>query len=780
MTPFRQQLWEAVEQVTITSATDFEWFGEPVPGLPASVRRRLDPVSARESLVNRLTAYLYTHFYCPGRARPDRFTGRLPQGQDWLALETLSAANSGRGGAEPGWRVIEESGTCLRVQKNGLTVDVDLSDLAAPRTGGTAVNVSLAMPSELTKASPGFYVALSDAPWTPVGGIVRLYWNIGPDQATLLLKLVTLALNRARVGFRLKVLLRSARADRADVAVLYIDAADVERVWDVAADILAQLRVRDAAVPAMTKPLAPGLSVAEDPGNGQSFGTHRSGIVAEGIVQAREARARGVSRRLATVLDCFAEHGIDPEAPYLGRGGTDRYPRIRERPARQPSRERIAGPELHPEEALSVATLVGRRLLESAIWHDGRCAWMGFEAVAGPNSAGEMTAYRATGPDVYSGTAGIARVLADLSATTEVPEFRMHALGAIRHALAALDAAPPSARLGLYTGWTGVACAAAVVGLRLGDEECLEQALAVTGKLNTIDGSGHEFDLLGGLAGGVVGLLALATGLGQEMPAELAVELGDAILRGADRGQGGWSWPSRALPRQRGLTGLSHGASGIGFALLELFAATGLHRFKEAAEQAFRFEQAVFDEKRANWPDFRRIPGVRTRGPSFAVTWCHGAPGIALARLRAFQLLGDTSYLEQARIAAATTRNALDATLSAPAPDWAACHGLMGNAEILSLVASALDEPAYSHLARSVGLFGITHHIRHPAPWPTGPGEAEDPSVMLGLAGIAHFYLRLARSETASMLFPTPAALMGRLADPPEPRNRASHKGDNR
>jgi hypothetical protein len=54
---------------------------------------------------------------------------------------------------------------------------------------------------------------------------------------------------------------------------------------------------------------------------------------------------------------------------------------------------------------------------------------------------------------------------------------------------------------------------------------------------------------------------------------------------------------------------------------------------------ALAYERACYDRKRQNWPDYRAAAGAENPGrPTFAVHWCNGAPGIALARLAALQL----------------------------------------------------------------------------------------------------------------------------------------------
>src|SRR5262249_7884271 len=78
-------------------------------------------------------------------------------------------------------------------------------------------------------------------------------------------------------------------------------------------------------------------------------------------------------------------------------------------------------------------------------------------------------------------------------------------------------------------------------------------------------------------------------------------------------------------------SGFSHGAAGLALALLELHSITGRLDFRDAARRAFDYEETLFDPHRGNWADLRRPSGTSR----FELAWCNGAPGIALARLRA-------------------------------------------------------------------------------------------------------------------------------------------------
>ena len=72
---------------------------------------------------------------------------------------------------------------------------------------------------------------------------------------------------------------------------------------------------------------------------------------------------------------------------------------------------------------------------------------------------------------------------------------------------------------------------------------------------------------------------------------------------------------------------MSHGAAGFAYALAALAAASGRDEFARAASECIAFEDASYDAQRNNWPD------LRAGGePGWSCQWCHGAPGIGLAR----------------------------------------------------------------------------------------------------------------------------------------------------
>jgi len=226
----------------------------------------------------------------------------------------------------------------------------------------------------------------------------------------------------------------------------------------------------------------------------------------------------------------------------------------------------------------------------------------------------------------------------------------------------------------------------------------------------------------------------------------LTTRLGEHLLATARQGEHGWSWNTLDGQTERDPTGFSHGAAGIAWALLELYAETGDPRFRHAAERGFAYERQWFSSEQENWPDFRTLANAASGGgaANFAVAWCHGAPGIGLSRVRGYEILKDEELKHDAEAAIRTTTRILNHPGYGMQSDFTLCHGRGGNAELLIFAAEALGDAASRDNAEKVGRQGIEQFGRNDLPWPCGvPGGGETPNLMLGLAGIGYFYLRL-------------------------------------
>jgi lantibiotic modifying enzyme len=402
---------------------------------------------------------------------------------------------------------------------------------------------------------------------------------------------------------------------------------------------------------------------------------------------------------------------------------------------------------------LEQASAIARRICRDAIWSEGSCNWMG-PSVGSSNSWDVR--HSSFGPDLYSGTSGVALFLAAIAQTLNEPLITETAAGAARHAQRHAENFPPPLRVGVYSGTIGIAWALIRIGELLAAPAWQEQGIVL---LDQIDAEVTDagMDVMSGYAGAIPVLLELSRRYARPAWVELAARWADRLWEAAVKSSEGWSWRMIEFPGQtagRNLTGFSHGTAGIGWALFELFGATGETRFRAAAEEAFRYERTHYSAANENWPDFRDFlqrPGSPAT-PVFSNAWCHGAPGIALARMRAWSLTGSTEARAEAEAAIRTTRRALESPDTATA-GFSLCHGCAGNADVLLEADRIFGAPDLREIAETIGNRGSEQFESQRLPWPCGlAGAGETASLMLGTAGIGYFYLRLAAPKTPSVL----------------------------
>ena len=755
---YRDSMAAVLRATEMQPGFTYLWFGKQFGGLPSSIKRLLDNNTARNHLLLTLQAHLYGLFYCLGEAKPSSLSFQrrpaIPLGPE------LERANRGQGYWGRGWQVrsYDPNAMAFTVKRGSLTLQVSAKDCVTSEASFPAPDalVSVRFQKDLPNFSPGFYMALGDKELMrdEPSGILRLYWNLTASGAVSFVERTTKALNRADLPFTLKALDDAAQYTRCDAVVLYIRKGDFHQVSAILERIYQALETSlRPATPALTKRLAAGVGIAESPPSDLSFGLSRSRALAEGMLRAYEASKTSIEDRLQSVEECFIEDGFNFESPYLNLGSFDQFEFV-PRPRRGPALDTAPGARTSAE-FLKAAAEIGRTLAQQATWHDNRCNWIGAELVSeSPRTSSQYkTVYKTLGPDLYAGTSGIALFMAELAVLTGDSELRRTAIGAIRQSLAHPRGVRPTKRFGFYSGLIGIACAGARIGRIFGEESLLTSAAQLLTLLRHTNRTGREFDLIGGKAGAIIGLLRLRYDLRDAVQIDLARQLGHGLLRVAECSIVGCSWRSRTFRYRHNLTGFSHGTAGVAYALLELYHETKDAEYLRAAEDALRYERQVFNSDVGNWPDFREESQRPNRKspPSYKTLWCHGAPGIALSRLRAYQITGHEVYKEEAEIALSTTRTAVVASMMSRRWDYSLCHGLTGNADVLISGYQVLGSTRTDdiNLARQVAS-AITQF--------RGLGDVENPSLMLGLAGVGYFLIRLYNAGIPSVLLPPVAS----------------------
>lgn len=346
------------------------------------------------------------------------------------------------------------------------------------------------------------------------------------------------------------------------------------------------------------------------------------------------------------------------------------------------------------------------------------------------------------GLDLYSGVPGIALFLAQLGRLTgsdRHTQLMGSCIATIRMMISTMRKTWKA--IGGFDGWGGVLYALANLAWTLDDRSLLSDAESIVEILPSLIVQDDALDVIAGAAGCIGGLLALYRAAPSPRTLAVAISCGERLLARGQAMAHGMGWRTPIAPEVP-LCGFSHGAAGIGWALLELAAVTNDTRFHAAAEEAFRYERSYFSPAEGTWTDLRtpRAAGADRAAmtpPHLTTAWCHGSPGIGLVRLRALARSEDPVLREEVtRAVAATIRGGFGHNHSL-------CHGDLGNLELLlhasadpadAAARAALDR-CQTELLESIGRNGFRCAT---------PGSIDTPGLMIGLAGIGHGLLRLA------------------------------------
>ncbi|SIT03197.1 Lanthionine synthetase C-like protein [Roseivivax lentus] len=698
------------------------------------------------------TAQRPTHVTQPNTEFIGRFGASLTPQQGW----------------NQGWTIFQaDANGAVHVRKGECYIQVapgrfTLRD-GAQMTVGATVDIITDLFSSAWQ--PGFLYWNGGRPLSDYdsASLLRIYFNPTADAAPTLVAAIIASLDGYGIPFRIKTLADPAGYDRTDCTVLYSPRRYAALVQHLVIGAAADLLGADAATPLFTRELAPGIGLADDPADGQSFGQSRCRLMAAGVLDAWMKGLTDPEARLTAVARRFAMAGLDIAVPHLGRG---RSADAEVRPAftatsgtiRLVARPGSIPPATDPKSAadayIEAAGVIGRQLARDAIWDGDRAGWTGWAMSF--VDGGFRPAQRGMGPLLYDGTAGVAFFLAELAARGGDAIIADAARGAIRSVAASAENFEGR---GLYTGTTGMGLAMIHGGERLDMPELVEDGISLIGRVTDADFEPLDFDYLGGRAGVIVALIDVARRYDRPDLAETALAIARTLAADGVRDVHGLSWQS-AIPSANNLLGLGHGAAGPAAALIEAAGIDGDTSLRAAGEAALAYERAWFDPAQQAWPDFRiDTTQGQTREnhvPVYAPTWCNGSVGIAASRLRLLELLPDDPQLLQEVNAGLQHMSAyLTGPIPSNARDFCLCHGTVGAAETVLLAGEILKRDDVALVAHQVGRWVIDSYINPDIPLPCGVQQTgEAPGLMMGLSGIGHFLLRLADPAA------TPSALI--------------------
>lgn len=288
-----------------------EWVAVPILSLWRMLKER--PDWTRD--IDTLSAFLYTHWYCAIGApqEADPLPGRL--------VSRLRAAHAESRRYESNW-IVEElrpdlgPGTIVatrgpvRKVVSGIGYFVPERPLVACQPG-QHVHVTMHRDS----VSEGSWRTWSESWSAPeVDPMARFYWSVPFVNMPAVVATFTNSLKGQR-PWMLKMAIDTTKGPRRDSTVLYVRSTDMQWwrgvVRDLYEDVKGSLGV---GVPALSRPLAPGLAVAEDPVGDASFGEDRCKRIGAAVLEHPESLL-DATQLAACIHANFGKAGLDLRQP---------------------------------------------------------------------------------------------------------------------------------------------------------------------------------------------------------------------------------------------------------------------------------------------------------------------------------------------------------------------------------------------------------------------------------------------------------------------------------
>lgn len=401
---------------------------------------------------------------------------------------------------------------------------------------------------------------------------------------------------------------------------------------------------------------------------------------------------------------------------------------------------------LTDEQLLASARAIAEKIHSHAIKESsGSVYWIGLGYVP----SAERFQLQPLDQSLYDGNCGIALFLAALERLTASNQFRYLALGALGYTRRVLQTADAqlTQRLVNKIGIGGAKGLGSIIYSLVKISNFLEETALIKDALRAANlitpeviASDQKLDVMSGVAGAILGLLALYNETKEQTVLDKAHACGQHLLSAQiSVNNSPRTWKTL---ENKPLTGFSHGSAGIAYALLRLYSVTHDNAFKEAACEGITYERSVFSATAGNWSDFRSLTQQNSQS-DYMVSWCHGAAGIALGRLGSLSIFETKEIRQDVEVALKTTQkhglHSVDHL----------CCGNLSRCEALLVAAQKLSRPELQEMAQKRAAWVVARAEQ------TGgyqlfsnlPNHVFSPSFFQGTAGIGYELLRLAYPE---------------------------------
>ena len=439
------------------------------------------------------------------------------------------------------------------------------------------------------------------------------------------------------------------------------------------------------------------------------------------------------------------------------------------------------------------AVAIGDRILASrAQTRDGTPTWLGPTGYGSDLSPLQLTKL---GPNLYDGIPGIALFLAALGAVTgraDYADMGLQALAPFRRKLLEFVREPDRAAkldlpIGSLIGIGSFIYSFLKIGEILDKPSLVRDAHEVTVLLTPERiARDQRVRVQTGSAGAILALLSLHKALPEanqagRSPLDIARECGLHLRRERLSYEGRpKAWP--LSPGKPPLLGFCYGAAGTSYALLRLFEISPEPEWRQTAREGWDYVDSFYRPEERRWTDVRLLLQSRFEGPRqgswrdwwlsgatdnsdllkkkatqespenssetiLPNKWCHGAPGIALARLGTLASLDTPEIRDEIEGAMEETRTfARPETFAEHAMDDLCC-GHMGRAEALLYASGRLGDESLLEAARALAS-QVAGRARTNGSYKVTAARGTEhfsPSFFQGHAGIGYTLLRLAR-----------------------------------
>lgn len=205
------------------------------------------------------------------------------------------------------------------------------------------------------------------------------------------------------------------------------------------------------------------------------------------------------------------------------------------------------------------------------------------------------------------------------------------------------------------------------------------------------------------------------------------------------------------INKSYGLTGFSHGQTGVCYALSEYYniienESSEKKKILHFIEQALNYEDEYYDSIEENWYDNRQDKDFLHSYPF----WCHGAAGILLGRVKIQENLGNQLSVNYINEALSTTIK----LGNKHAKGNSLCHGTLGNLDILMEVKEYFSGSDLAYIESFIESW-IANYIQsmNDLGWQNGYSkDISNPGLMLGKTGQLYTLLRYKDSSLPCIL----------------------------